>query len=63
MSSQSPVVWWYREVNCDVVRIEVQSVTKRNVGFPGKVYVKIQINTIYSNVTEYEKQGRESIKL
>jgi hypothetical protein len=26
MSSQSPVVWWYREVNCEVVRMCVEAV-------------------------------------
>jgi hypothetical protein len=26
MSSQSPVVWWYREVNCEVVGMSVEAV-------------------------------------
>jgi hypothetical protein len=26
MSCQSPVVWWYREVNCEVVRMCVEAV-------------------------------------
>jgi hypothetical protein len=26
MSSQSPVVWWYREVNCEVVGMCVEAV-------------------------------------
>jgi hypothetical protein len=26
MSSQSPVVWWYSEVNCEVVGISVEAV-------------------------------------
>jgi hypothetical protein len=25
MSSQSPVVWWYREVNCEVVGMRVEA--------------------------------------
>jgi hypothetical protein len=27
MSSQSPVVWWYREVNCEVVGMCVEAVS------------------------------------
>jgi hypothetical protein len=26
MSSQSPVVWWYREANCEVVGMSVEAV-------------------------------------
>jgi hypothetical protein len=26
MSSQSPVVWWYREVNCEVVGMCVEAI-------------------------------------
>jgi hypothetical protein len=26
MSSQSPVVWWYREVNCEVVGMCIEAV-------------------------------------
>jgi hypothetical protein len=26
MSSQSPLVWWYREVNCEVVGMYVEAV-------------------------------------
>jgi hypothetical protein len=26
MSSQSPVIWWYREVNCEVVGMCVEAV-------------------------------------
>jgi hypothetical protein len=26
ISSQSPVVWWYREVNCEVVEICVEAI-------------------------------------
>jgi hypothetical protein len=25
MSSKSPVVWWYRDVNCEVVGISVEA--------------------------------------
>jgi hypothetical protein len=27
VSSQSPVVWWYREVNCEVVGMCVEAVS------------------------------------
>jgi hypothetical protein len=32
MSSQSPVVWWYREVNCEVVEMCVGAVRRRSSG-------------------------------
>jgi hypothetical protein len=32
MSSQSPVVWWYREVNCEVVGMCVEAVPVLGAG-------------------------------
>jgi hypothetical protein len=31
MSSQSPVVWWYREVNCEIVGICVAAVPSSTI--------------------------------
>jgi hypothetical protein len=38
MSSQSPVVWWYREVNCEVVGMYVEAGPVLGAGYEVLLY-------------------------
>jgi hypothetical protein len=40
MSSQLPVVWWYREVNCEVVGMSVEAVPVLDAAWPNNFYRK-----------------------